>query len=138
MAGEPRLIATDGPEIEQIVSKRLKEQADTLKLAGIDRQIGMFNRQMRGVNKTLNELLGWVQALGIDKLTDAQKRAFPVVLADAARLEDKHQEEQVASKSRERFWQLAASVSMVLTVVVSLLSSMGVFNAIRLYVFHIK
>ena len=45
----------DDPHFEAAVQKRLKEQADALRLAGVDKQIAGFTRALRQVNARLNE-----------------------------------------------------------------------------------
>lgn len=152
MSDEPRIEEGrlyTAEEIDRIIERRVREANLEAWSKGINGSISRHTKAIEDLSQLVRDHMAlpmhpqqaierakFIEEFGIERLTLEQRRALPRVLSAAARLSEKHKEEIEDSRVRERVWQRLASIAVLVSVTVSILSAAGVFSYLRQHVFH--
>lgn len=160
MDSTPPVLYTQN-QVEEIVFKRLKERQQVELLNGLKSQLedmrdaivnanhikSTLGKQLEDLDRLVRTHIEQTRAkfeeidkklsddeLGIDNLTPEERAAFPVALRG---LLQGQQRARAQAMSEVRRWQIWAAGATVGLLVVTILSSAGVFSWIRTVVFHV-
>lgn len=138
----PKLFTEE--DVDRIVARRVKDANLAIWSKGINGSLAKNTKAIEELSALVKEHIALpmhpaqsaeraklIEEFGLDTLTVEQRRALPLVLAGAVNLQAKHTDELARAAKREKDWQRTAQVFMLVSISFGILSTLGVFTALR-------